>query len=140
MAARTIIRGDSYGIRRPLYTITLVDEEAEPFDLTDCSVFTTYKVATTEPLDDPTDTSAPIKHELEVDSGGVPITQDGLYLVGSPTAGIIEERLTSAESASLPLAVDLISDIQLIDQNGEVFTWLFTDTLRAVDGVTNRES
>lgn len=138
MAVRTIIRGDSYGIRRPLYTLTLVDEVSAPFDLTSCTLRTTYKVVTTDPSDDPSDLTAPIKHEIVINGSGVAITEDGLYLVGPAINGVIEERMTAAETIALPLNVDLISDIQLTDQNGEIFTWLFTDTLKTIDGVTNR--
>jgi len=138
MATRTIIRGDSYGIRRPLFTLTLVDESSNPFNLTGCTVRTTYKTVATDPTTDPTDADAPIKHSITIDGTGAVTDSDGLFLVGLVTAGVIEERLTAAESRVLPLEVDLISDVELTDQNGEVFTWPFTDTLRAVDGITNR--
>ena len=140
MAVRTIIRGDSYGIRRPLYTITLVDDLGNPFDLTGCTIRTTYKAVITTPVEDPTDTSAAIKHDLTIDGTGTPTTENGLHLVGPPTAGVIEEWLTSTESRALPTGMELVSDVELTDVNGEVFTWTFTDTLTAVDGVTNRTS
>lgn len=138
MAVRTIIRGDSYGIRRPLYTITLVDSLGDPFDLTGCHVRTTYKTAITAPTDDPTDTSAAIKHDLIVSGAGAATTQNGLYMVGAATDGVIEERLTAVESRALPLNTPLFSDVELTDSNGEIFTWVFADTLVTTDGVTNR--
>lgn len=138
MAVRTIIRGDSYGIRRPLYTITLVDELGNPFNLTGCTVRTTYKAAVTTPVEDPTDTSAAIKHDIVINGSGAPTTENGLHLLGPATAGVLEEWLTSTESRALPTGVELVSDVELTDQNGEVFTWTFTDTLTAIDGVTNR--
>ena len=138
MAVRTIIRGDSYALRRPLYTLTFVDELSNPFNLTGCTVRTTYKTASTSPADDPSDTNAPIKHTLTVDGTGTATLENGLYMIGLATAGVVEERLTATESRSLPLSTELLSDVELTDANGEVFTWVFTDTLLAVDGFTNR--
>src|SRR5690349_9833116 len=113
MAVRTIIRGDSYGIRRPLYTITLVDSLGDPFDLTGCTVRTTYKTTVTAPTDDPTDTSAAIKHDIVVNGVGTPTAQNGLHMVGAAADGVIEERLTAVESRSLPLNTPLFSDVVL---------------------------
>ena len=138
MAVRTIIRGDSYALRRPLWTLTFVDELANPFNLTGCTVRTTYKTASTAPADDPNDTNAPIKHTIIINGSGTPTTQDGLFLVGAATGGIIEERLTATESRVLPLNTELLSDIEVTDASGEIFTWVITDTLKAVDGFTNR--
>ena len=74
MADRTIIRGDSYATRRPLWTITLVDEVSAAFDLTGCTVRTTYKTTLTDPTADPSDTSAEIAHTLIVDGTGAATT------------------------------------------------------------------
>lgn len=138
MANRTIIRGDSYALRRPLWTITLVDELSNPFDLTGCTVRTTYKTTLTAPDADPTDTSADIKHDITIDGTGTPTAENGLYLVGLATAGVIEERLTAAESRVLPLATALLSDVEVTDANGEIFTVKFADTLDTEEGVTHR--
>jgi hypothetical protein len=138
MAVRTIIRGDSYGIRRPLYTLTLVDTNSAPFNLIGCTVRTTYKAITTDPTTDPQDSGAPIKHSITIALDGTVSAANGLVLVGAPEDGVLEERLTATESRLLPLNTELVSDVELTDQNGEVFTWLFTDTIKAIDGVTNR--
>jgi hypothetical protein len=138
MAIRTIIRGDSYGIRRPLFTITIVDGSSNPFNLASCTLRTTYKPVATDPTADPNDTGAPIKHFITINSGGTVTSNSGLFLVGAATAGVVQERLSSTESRAMPLNTELLSDVELTDANGEVFTWLFTDTLRAVDGITNR--
>lgn len=138
MAVRTIIRGDSYGIRRPLWVITLVDEALDPFDLSGCTVRTTYKPTATSPADDPDDTDAPIKHTIVIAVNGTVTSSDGLILVGDATGGTLQERLTATESRVLPVNVELLSDVELTDQNGEVFTFPMTDTLKAVDGLTNR--
>lgn len=134
----TIIRGDSYALRRPLYTYTLVDDENASFDLSGCTVRTTFKTVTTDPADDPTDASAALTGLLVVGSDGTPTTQTALYLVGDATAGTFEHRLTAAETAALPTGAAWVSDVELTDVNGEVFTWLFTETLTTVDGITNR--
>lgn len=137
---RIIIRGDSYGIRRPLYRITIFDDELmEPFNLSGCTVRTTYKPAKTTPQEDPTDETAPIKHTLVVDGSGTATTQNGIYLVGEAEAGIIEERLTAAESRTLPLDIPLFSDLEITDSNNEIFTFIQDGTLVAIDGYTNRE-
>ena len=138
MATRTIIRGDTYAIRRPLYTYTLVDVNNNPFNLTGCTIRTTFKPAVTDPNDDPNDATAAIKHTIIINGSGVATTTQGLYLVTTATSGQLKEYLTAVESRSLPVNVDLVSDVELTDGNGEVFTWLFSDTLRAVDGITNR--
>ena len=138
MAVRNIIRGDSYAIRRPFYTITLVDENSNPFDLRGCTVRTTYKAALTSPVEDPNDSTAAIKHDIVVNSSGTVTSQNGLFLVGPATAGVLSERLTATESRSLPLNTPLLSDVELTDQNGEVFTWSFTETVSGQDAVTSR--
>lgn len=138
MPTRTIIRGDSYALRRPLWTITLVDENSNPFDLTGCTVRTTYKQTLTAPDADPTDTSADITHDITIDGTGTATAENGLYLIGLATAGVIEERLTAAESRVLPLATPLLSDVEVTDANGEIFTVKFADTLDTEEGVTHR--
>lgn len=138
MAVRTIIRGDSYGIRRPLYTLTLVDTNNNPFDLSGCTVRMTYKSVLTDPTTDPNDSNAPIKHSIVIAIDGTVTDSTGLVLVGDAADGVLEERLSASESRIIPANVELQSDVELTDQNGEVFTWLFTDTIKAVDGVTNR--
>jgi len=138
MSERIIIRGDSYGLRRPLYTIELLNVNGEPFDLAGCTIRTTYKPSPIQFSDDPEDVQAPIRHELKVDTAGVATVQSGLYMVGPATDGVIQERLTSQESLGLPLETVLYSDIELEDANGEIFTWITTETLKAVDAYTNR--
>lgn len=138
MAIRTIIRGDSYGLRRPFYTYTFVDELDAPLDLTGCTIRTTYKEAPTDPTTDTTDSTAAIKHTIVIDTFGVATTQTGLYLTGAATAGILYERLTATESKALDTAKTYLSDLELTDFNGEVFTWIFDDQLVAIDGYTNR--
>lgn len=138
MANITILAGDSYSIRRPLFRYTLVGPDNQPFDLTGCVVRTTFKPTILGPEDDATDATAPIKHTLRVNGAGVATEQSGLALATTPAAGTIEERVTAAETRVLPLNVPLYSDIELTDANGEVFTWLFTDTLTVKSGVTNR--
>lgn len=138
MANRTVIRGDSYALRRPLYTITLVNDIGQPFNLTGCTVRTTYKPQIVAAATDPTDSTAAIKHDIVINSSGAVTSSNGLFLVGAATAGVLQERLTASESLALPLDTQLVSDIELTDANGEVFTWLFEDTLSARDAVTNR--
>lgn len=138
MAVRTIIRGDSYGIRRPLFTYTLVNEASTPFNLSGCTVRTTYKPVATSPDSDPNDTNAPIKHSIVIAANGTVSSSTGLVMVGVAADGIIQERLTATESRALPLNTPLLSDVELTDANGEVFTWVSADTLLAVDGITNR--
>lgn len=139
MAERIIIRGDSYALRRPLYRIELLTTNGLPFDLRGCTVRTTYKPAPTSPQDDPNDISAAILHEIEIDENGTVLREAGLHLVGDAINGVLEERLTAHESRSLPLNVPLFSDIELTDKNGEKFTWIMADGIKAIDGYTNRE-
>ena len=139
MTAYEIIRGDSYAVRRPFFTYELVDDLNDPFDLTGCTVRTTWKVATTDPSTDPTDASAVLKGLLIVDGTGTATTETNLEMVGLATAGTIVHRVTAAETLALTAGVTWESDVELTDANGEVFTFLFSgDTLTAIDGYTNR--
>lgn len=135
---RTIIRGDSYAIRQPFYIITILDEDGNPMDLTGCKVFTTYKPSTSEPSFDPDDENAPIKHKIEINSSGVVTESEGLVLQGTAAQGVLIERLTSAESAVVPLNMTLKSDIQIIDSLNETFTFIMSEEVTAIDGYTNR--
>ncbi len=135
---RELIRGDDYGVGRYLFRYALVTALGAPYDLTGCRVDVTYKAAITDPGIDPTDSTATVKHTLIVTSSGVATTTTGLYLVGSATAGVVEERMTRAETLAMPLTTNLLSDLQLTDARGEVTTFLFTDTISARDGITNR--
>lgn len=137
---RTLIRGDDYAIRQPLYRYAFVDDTSAPMNLSGCSVFTTYKIAPTDPNTDAEDTEAPIKHHIKIDSDGNVIESQGLVLETVAEDGTILEQLTSDESKSLPLATPLKSDVQLIDANGEIFTWIMEEFITTIDGYTNRES
>lgn len=136
--ARKIFRGDSYAIRRPLYTYTFQDEDLDPLSLNGCTIQITYKPSITTIESDSLDSTAVIKHEIKINGGGTVVSQTGLYLVGAATGGVIQERLTKVETAALPVDVELVGDLQLTDENGEVVTWLFDEKLMAVDGVTHR--
>ena len=140
MANITVVRGDSYAIRRPLFPHALVDEVGEPFPLTNCTVRTTFKVSPTDPVADTTDETAVIKGTLIVDAVGVPTTQTKLFMVGAAADGTFELRLTASETRALPINAVWASDVELIDGNGETFTFFFTDTVSAIDGYTNRTS
>jgi len=136
--ARTLIRGDSYSIRRPLYEITFVDDEAAPLDLTGCTIRSTYKITTTDPNEDTTDEGAYIKATLVVDTDGEAMTEDGLYLKSTADAGVVLHKMEASDTLALPLNTELYGDIELTDPNGEVFTWILEETITATDGYTNR--
>jgi hypothetical protein len=139
MAERNILRGDSFQTRRPLFEFTLVDDQGAPFNLTGCTVMTTYKPQLTTIEEDPNDESAEIKREIQIDGSGDVVYQNGLFLASNAAAGVLYEHLTAAESAALSLGIPLHSDVQLIDSNGEVFTWLYMDSLVAAEAATHRE-
>lgn len=138
MADTVVTRGDSYALRRPLFTHTFVDDVGAPFDLTSCTVRSTFKTATTDPSTDTTDSTAVIKATLTVDGSGTATTQTNMYLVGAASAGVCELRLSSSDTLALDADTFWMSDVELTDGNGEVFTFLFTDRLSATDGYTNR--
>ena len=139
MAEKVIIRGDSYTTLRPLYTHTLINDIGGPLNLTGCAIRTTYKPAPTDPNTDPTDDEAVIAHDLIIDDLGDVVVSNGLSLVDGVAGGVILEVLTRAESLALPLGVTLSSDLELTTPE-EVVTFISEDTLKAVDGYTNRES
>ena len=136
--ARTLIRGDSYAIRRPLYVITFVDDEATPLDLTGCTIRSTYKVAPTDPTIDDTDDGAYIKSTLVIDNDGDATTEDGLFLQSTASTGVVVQKLEASDTLALPLNIEIRGDIELTDPNGEVFTWILDEALVAIDGYTNR--
>lgn len=138
MARRTIIRGDSYTHRRPVFRITLTDSRGNPIDLSGHTIRATYKTRATSLEDDPLDIFAPIRHELVVDTMGVVIKENGLVLDGPARSGRIAEYLSTSETRSLPLESELYGDIEITDPYGNVFTYLLEDHLFAVDGYTHR--
>ena len=140
MANITIIRGDSYALRRPLYTYTIVDENSAPFNLAGCTIRTTYKVQSAPISIDPDDQLAAIRHIMTVDLNGVATLTTGLYLSGPASAGIVHDRMSATETKTFTADAAYISDLQLTDANGEVFTWLWNDGVIAVDGITNRDT
>lgn len=140
MPDRTIVRGDSYATRRPLYVHTFVDDVGAPFDLTGCTVRSTFKTTTTDPSTDATDSTAVIKATLIVDGSGTATTETKMYLVGAATDGVCELRLSSSDTLALTTGTFWLSDVELTDANGEVFTFLYTDRLTSVNGYTNRTS
>ena len=139
MAVYEIIRGDTYVLRRPLFRYELADLSLGPFNLTGCTIRTTWKVAPTPPADDPSDTTGVLKGLLIVNGSGVATTEVNLFMIGPATDGVIEHRVTAAETANLPLGVSWKSDVEVTDANNEVSTFLFEgDTAKARDGYTNR--
>lgn len=138
MPDRILIRGDSYAVRRPLYRTQFFDTDGQPFNLTGCVVRTTYRAATVAPDADPNDDEAIIRHTLDIDGDGSVVIQDGLFLVGPPTGGLVEERFSSVETRSLPLGIRLLSDIELTDAAGEVITWIMQEGITSIDAYTNR--
>lgn len=99
------------------------------------------ETASTDPNTDTTDEEAVLTGTLVVDAEGTATTQTNLYMVGNATEGVVEHRVSSADTLALPLETAWISDVEVTDSNDEVFTVLFSgDTLSATDGITNRTS
>lgn len=143
MPDKTLVRGDDYDINRPVFRHTLVLRNGNPMNLTNTKTYTTFKTVKTDPATDPDDTTptgnAVIKGELVVDASGVATTEDKLFLVGDAVAGIIDLRLTAAETLALPLGGGWSSDVVVIDENGKITTFIQPDKLFTEDGYTNRE-
>lgn len=136
MATREIIRGDSYPA---FYRLTLTDSDGNPFDLTSCTVRTTYKTEVTDPNTDTTDSTAVIKHFIEIDGAGAEVDSDGLSLGGAVTDGILIETVARAETLALSLSTEYISDVELTVGGAFVISFLYlSDPIVAIDGVTNR--
>lgn len=140
-STRIIIRGDSYALRRPLYTYTLVEivnDEFVPMNLAGCTIRTTYRKVPTSIQDDPTDESAIWKGTLKIDSNGVPQLVDGIVLKGLAQDGVVEVHLSDVVSRQLPANTPLISDLEVTDAQGEKFTFIFEEKLELRDGITHR--
>lgn len=147
MPPKTIVRGDAYAIRRPLFSYVLTQPNLTPFPLNGCTVRTTYKTVATAPTADPADASAAIRHFMVIDPQGVVTASSGLVLgemvgnafVARPASdGKFIHRLTAAESRLLPVGTPLLGDVEVIDANGEPTTFLFEDGLLVREGYTNR--
>lgn len=150
MTERTIIAGDSYETLRPLFRIPLTNIGGGAMDLTGCTVRTTFKP---EADDDLTDAAAVIKADAVIDGSGV-ITDGtglvladiigGVYTVVPATSGVLLHLLTEAESAAIPVDTPYVSDVQatvpIAGGGTETFTFIFTDTLIVVNGITNRST
>ncbi len=139
--ARTLVAGDDYVTLRPLYRHVLLDEDMLPRDLTGITIRSTYKPIVTDMATDPNDTDAPIKHTILVSSAPNQVS-GGFHIVGDPINGTFEQRLTSAETAALPLGTELRGDTELtipvVDGPAEVLTWGWSETLEAMSSPTNR--
>ena len=138
MATRDLVRGDDYTITRPLFKFQLLDSLLQPLDIRGCKLQVTWKPVLTSIEADPNDTSAIIKHELQINLAGTVTLSNGLVLDTTALTGVVYERLTKTESANMPLNTELVGDLQLTNSAGEVLTWIFTDKIRGIDGVTHR--
>lgn len=138
MTTRSIYQQDSYNSTRYFQRHAFFDDALNPMDLRGCKIMTTWKPVVTSLSVDPNDSVAPIKHEIQISLGGTVTVSTGLVLETVATDGVILEHLTTTETANMPLDTELIGDLQLIDANGEILTWLFSDRIKAVSAVTNR--
>ena len=138
MTTRSIYQQDSYNFTRYLQRIEFFDDALNPMDLRGCTILVTYKPALVAVADDATDTTAAIKHELQISLAGEAVVSTGLSLESAATDGVVIERLTSAETTDMPIDTLLTGDLQLTDANGEILTWVFTETLKTVPAATNR--
>lgn len=143
MTERTVVRGDDYVMRRPVFKLTLVAIEGDvivPLDMSGCTVRATFKTAPTDPATDPTDESAELKRDITFDVAGTVTSATGFRLPDGGTAqdGVLWLTATSSDTLALPLATTLKGDVQVTDANDEVLTVFSTATLKAVEGYTNR--
>lgn len=148
MANRLIFKGDSYAIRRPFYIIPLTEVitnpdgtlTPRPFDLSGCTVRTTFKAAATPPDTDPADANAPIKADIAIAMDGTVTSSNGLVIPAGLTAadGILHHRLTKEQTGGLTVGEKWVSDVQVTDALGEDFTKTFEETVEVILGITNR--
>ena len=138
MTIRSIYQQDSYNFTRYLQRIEFFDDALNPMDLRGCTILVTYKPALVAVADDATDTTAAIKHELQISLAGEVTVSTGLSLETDALSGVVIERLTSAETTDMPIDTLLTGDLQLTDANGEILTWVFTESLKTVPAATNR--
>lgn len=130
-----IVKGDSYAIRRPMWTHEFVDINNDPMDFAGCTLLTTYKPSIVPIDDDPDDSEAVVRHSIVFDMDGQPTSENGLFYIAP---GVIVERFPSELTRTLPTGVALRFDIQLEDANGEYFTFVIGETVTATDSITNR--
>lgn len=138
MMPKEIFQGDSYESLRPLYTLTLLDDGGAPLNLTGYTIRTTFKLAATDPVDDPNDANAYIRHHIRIAADGTIASQKGLQLRNLPADGILDQYLSSAESGALPVDTPLYSDVELTTPLGEKITWVYDDPLIVLPAYTNR--
>lgn len=141
MANREIIAGDSYDYpERRLFIDALATLEGEPFPFAGKIVRATFKPV---PDDDPADEAAVIKAEMRFNDDGTVLSTNGLEL---DPGGQLVHNLTAEQSATIPAGTSYISDVQIsrydpvVGKEVGVYTFMFTDTLVAKLGITNRST
>lgn len=135
---KEIYQGDSYESLRPLFTLTFLDANGGPLNLAGYTVRTTFKLAATDPVADPNDSNAYIRHYIRLSAEGDVIGNLGLRLRNLAADGILDQYLSSAESGLLPVDAPLFSDVELTTPLGEKITWVYDDPLVVLPAYTNR--
>lgn len=137
MALNQVTRGDT-----KKWSIAVVDDNGNPFDLSGCTVWFTAKSAISNQLDD---SDAVISHKLVVDGSGNPTLSNGFTIggihpvTGSPASGAASGVLThtlSAADSTLLAPGSYIYDLQVKTADGEVYTPILGQTLTVVEDVT----
>lgn len=134
----TIYRSADYALREPMWKIEIVDRDNLPMNLAGYTFLTAYKVEVIPLEFDPNDAESFINHKIVFNPAGAAITTTGMY--PGDSTGIIIERFTRAETATLPADVELVSDVRFIDPNGEEGIIPIEDIVVAVNPVTNRST
>lgn len=135
---KEIYQGDSYESLRPLFTLTFLDDGGAPLNLSGYTVRTTFKLQSTDPVNDPNDANAYIRHHIRIAADGSVIGNRGLQLRNVAADGILDQYLSSEESGLLPVDQPLYSDVELTSPLGEKITWVYDDPLVVLPAYTNR--
>lgn len=142
MSQRTIVRGDTYVIRRAVFVVTAVQLDlVTPFDFSGCTVRMTFRATPVPIATDSTDSTAALKGTIAFTAlGAVSGSPENMALPvgGTAAQGVLWLTATAAITAALPLGTILHFDVQVTDANGEILTAIMPGTLTAVDGYTNR--
>lgn len=141
MSDNEAIRGDT-----KKWSIAIVDQFGDPFDLTDCTVWFTAKTAVSNDL---TDTDAIIQHKIVIDNAGAVTSADGFELGGiHPTTGqvvagaangVLTQVLADSESTTLTPG-SYVYDLQILTADGETYTPINGLRLTILEDVTRSAS
>lgn len=145
---RVLTRGDDYWADRPVWTVTLVGvdpldpDNLTPFDLTGCTVRSTWRPGPIPPGEDASDTTAALAASIAFDGNGDVTASSHMILPPDSSAsdGVLLLVADRATTTAMPLTAGLRGDVQITDAADKVVSVPVLATLALIDLYTSAES